>query len=93
MEPLTDPCNKDGNEETNEEDLSRAKGWLDGWLTEAILNPKDVQTAEDLPSFQEEVTSFPNEVIVDQSDIPESDGYLAESDKEMNWSSLCEFKV
>lgn len=84
LEPLLDPCNKDGNEDTCEEDVSRAKRWMNQWLTEDILNSKVVQSAEDLPAFQEEITSFPNEVIVSQSDIPESDGYLAESDKEMN---------
>lgn len=93
LEPLADPCNKDGNEDTNDEDVSRAKRWLDGWLAKEILDVKDVESAGDLPKFQEEITSFPNEVIISQSDIPESDGYLAESDKEMNWQSLCEFKV
>lgn len=64
LDPLSDPGNMDGNEDTNEEDVTRAKRWMNQWLVEDILGSKVVQTADDLPEFQEEITSFPNEVIV-----------------------------
>lgn len=65
---LSDVCDEDGNEGTTEHDVANAKHCMNDWVTREILEitgQKVVETAEDLPEFQQEITEFPNEVIID----------------------------